>query len=268
MAFGKDIGAMGIMLAPIAFIIGSVPRAVHYKRVADYHHGMASPVFYKDSEEQWNRETRIRNWHAKMERKYRTAILLPLAWRRSRYSQAPRSELTDMGEVSSRLTPSAAWNSGRRGPGMVRDLRRNPSETPPMSTIAYRDDRDVSLEQLVSLYRANHWSSAEKGEALRAAIRGSHSVVTAWADGRLVGLGNALSDGHLVVYYPHLLVPPRVPAEGHRRGGPPAAGWLATRASTCTSWSPTGRRWASSRSAGSRGPGGTSAMWIYSGGEH
>jgi hypothetical protein len=30
-------------------------------------------------------------------------------------------------------------------------------------------------------------------------MRGSHSVVTAWAEDRLVGLGNTLSDGHLVV---------------------------------------------------------------------
>jgi GNAT superfamily N-acetyltransferase len=77
-----------------------------------------------------------------------------------------------------------------------------------MTAITYRDDRDLPLEPLVALYRANDWSSAEKGEALREAMRGSHSVVTAWAEGRLVGLGNTLSDGHLVVYYPHLLVHP------------------------------------------------------------
>ena len=73
-----------------------------------------------------------------------------------------------------------------------------------MTAITYRDDRDLPLDPLVELYRANAWSSAEKGEAMR----GSHSVVTAWAEDRLVGLGNTLSDGHLVVYYPHLLVHP------------------------------------------------------------
>ena len=77
-----------------------------------------------------------------------------------------------------------------------------------MTAITYRDDRDLPLDPLVALYRANAWSSAEKGEALREAMRGSHSVVTAWAEDRLVGLGNTLSDGHLVVYYPHLLVHP------------------------------------------------------------
>lgn len=33
-------------------------------------------------------------------------------------------------------------------------------------------------------------------------------LVTARISGKLVGLGNAISDGSLVVYYPHLLVHP------------------------------------------------------------
>jgi ribosomal protein S18 acetylase RimI-like enzyme len=32
--------------------------------------------------------------------------------------------------------------------------------------------------------------------------------------GRLVGLGNAISDGHLVVYFPHLLVHPDFQRQG------------------------------------------------------
>jgi GNAT superfamily N-acetyltransferase len=54
----------------------------------------------------------------------------------------------------------------------------------------------------------------EKPELLLKALIASHSLVTAWAGPRLVGLGNAISDGHLVVYYPHLLVDP----EDQRRG--------------------------------------------------
>ena len=49
-------------------------------------------------------------------------------------------------------------------------------------------------------------------------MRGSHSVVTAWVEDRLVGLGNTLSDGHLVVYYPHLLVHPDSAGVGSARG--------------------------------------------------
>ena len=47
-----------------------------------------------------------------------------------------------------------------------------------------------------------------------AALRGSHSLVTARLEGRLIGLGNAISDGHLVVYYPHFLVHPDFQGKG------------------------------------------------------
>jgi GNAT superfamily N-acetyltransferase len=80
--------------------------------------------------------------------------------------------------------------------------------------IRYSDNRDLRLESVIALYRANQWSSAEKPELLLKALTASHSLVTAWDGSRLVGLGNAISDGHLVVYYPHLLVDP----EYQRRG--------------------------------------------------
>src|SRR5262249_59435755 len=59
-----------------------------------------------------------------------------------------------------------------------------------------------------ALYGANGGSAADKPRELLAALAGSHSLVTAWDSERLVGIGNAISDGHLVVYYPHLLVHP------------------------------------------------------------
>ena len=46
------------------------------------------------------------------------------------------------------------------------------------------------------------------------ALKRSHSVVTAWVKSSLVGLGNALSDGNLVVYYPHMLVLPEFQGRG------------------------------------------------------
>lgn len=73
---------------------------------------------------------------------------------------------------------------------------------------------DISLsgpldrEEVIHLYRANGWSSADKPDQLMAALRNSHALVTARIGGRLVGLGNAISDGHLVVYFPHMLVDP------------------------------------------------------------
>jgi GNAT superfamily N-acetyltransferase len=68
--------------------------------------------------------------------------------------------------------------------------------------------------EVIALYRANAWSSAEKPAELLAALRGSHGLVTARVQGQLVGLANAISDGHLVAYFPHVLVLP----EFQRRG--------------------------------------------------
>jgi len=80
--------------------------------------------------------------------------------------------------------------------------------------IEYSERRDLGLDDLLALYRANEWSSAEKPELLQRALAASHRVLTAWDGSRLVGLGSAISDGYLVVYYPHLLVLP----EYQRRG--------------------------------------------------
>lgn len=66
----------------------------------------------------------------------------------------------------------------------------------------------IGEQEVLELYRLNHWSSAEKPEQLLPALRNSHTLVTVRIDGKLVGIGNAISDGHLVVYYPHMLVHP------------------------------------------------------------
>ncbi|EEF62683.1 GNAT family N-acetyltransferase [Pedosphaera parvula] len=80
--------------------------------------------------------------------------------------------------------------------------------------VHYSETREIALESILTLYRANEWSSAEKPESLRKALLASHSLVSAWDGSRLVGLGNAISDGHLVVYYPHLLVLPEYQGRG------------------------------------------------------
>ncbi len=72
----------------------------------------------------------------------------------------------------------------------------------------------IEKDEVLALYHANDWSSAKKPKELMAALRNSHSLVTARISGKLVGLGNAISDGHLVVYYPHLLVHPDFQGQG------------------------------------------------------
>jgi len=67
---------------------------------------------------------------------------------------------------------------------------------------------DINTDEVIALYKANGWSSAEKPEKLIPALNNSDALVTARISGKLVGIGNAISDGSLVVYYPHMLVHP------------------------------------------------------------
>lgn len=72
----------------------------------------------------------------------------------------------------------------------------------------------ITEDEVIEIYRANEWSSAEKPKELMAALKNSHTLVTARLSGKLIGLGNAISDGHLVVYYPHMLVHPEHHGQG------------------------------------------------------
>ena len=76
------------------------------------------------------------------------------------------------------------------------------------------ETREIPIEQIIELYKANEWSSANKPEQLYQALMHSHSLISAWDNGKLVGIGNAISDGYLVVYYPHLLVHPDYHGQG------------------------------------------------------
>ncbi|HMP30994.1 MAG TPA: GNAT family N-acetyltransferase [Saprospiraceae bacterium] len=80
--------------------------------------------------------------------------------------------------------------------------------------ITISERKDVHVEDILPLYIANQWSSAEKPDTLINALQNSHSLVTAWDEEKLVGLGNAISDGFLVVYFPHLLVMPAYHGHG------------------------------------------------------
>jgi GNAT superfamily N-acetyltransferase len=69
-------------------------------------------------------------------------------------------------------------------------------------------ENDIETDEVIDLYKTNGWSSAEKPEKLIPALKNSDSLVTARISGKLVGIGNAISDGSLVVYYPQMLVHP------------------------------------------------------------
>ena len=80
--------------------------------------------------------------------------------------------------------------------------------------ITYSATHAVPRDQILALYTANQWSSAKRPDELCKGLANSAALITAWDDDQLVGLGSALTDGHLVVYFPHLLVHP----DYHRRG--------------------------------------------------
>ena len=128
------------------------------------------------------------------------------------------------------------------------------------------DDR-IETDEVVALYRANDWSSADKPEQLLAALRNSHCLVTARVDGLLVGLGNAISDGHLVVYYPHLLVHPEFQGQGIGRQMMDALQqrYAGLHMQMLTA---DGRAISFYENLGFSRAGQTQPMWIYAGGEH
>jgi GNAT superfamily N-acetyltransferase len=83
-----------------------------------------------------------------------------------------------------------------------------------MKKIKYEYKKDIPKDLVIALYKSVEWSSAEKPDLLVKALKNSNTVVTAWDGERLVGLGNAISDGYLVVYYPHLVVHPEYQGNG------------------------------------------------------
>ena len=89
---------------------------------------------------------------------------------------------------------------------MARDVHEN--------VIRFSDDRKPTKVEVIDLYRSVGWSSADKPDALHKGLLASHSLITAWDDETLVGLGNAISDGHLVVYFPHMVVRPDYQGRG------------------------------------------------------
>jgi GNAT superfamily N-acetyltransferase len=75
-------------------------------------------------------------------------------------------------------------------------------------------DDTIETPEVIEIYKANDWSSADRPAELINALRNSHSLVTARENGKLVGIANAISDGYLVVYYPHMLVHPDYHGQG------------------------------------------------------
>jgi len=133
--------------------------------------------------------------------------------------------------------------------------------------VEIKETKEINKEKIIKLYKANKWSSAEKPDLLYKALMNSDSLITAWNGNRLVGLGNAISDGYLVVYYPHLLVHPDYQGKGIGR-------MIVDRfqkkygnfhQQTLTA---DGKAIDFYRKCGFEKAGSTQSMWIYQGDEH
>ncbi len=133
--------------------------------------------------------------------------------------------------------------------------------------IEIKEIKEINKDEIIELYRANKWSSAEKPDLLYKALINSDSLITAWDENRLVGLGNAISDGYLVVYYPHLLVHPDYQGKGIGRKivnkFQKKYGNFHQQVLTAD-----GKAIDFYRKCGFEKAGSTQSMWIYQGDEH
>ncbi len=80
--------------------------------------------------------------------------------------------------------------------------------------VIYQSDDELKEDEVLELYRSVDWAAAEKPRELMLSLRNSPTLITVRVDGRLVGLGNAISDGYLVAYYSHLVVHPEFQSKG------------------------------------------------------
>lgn len=134
-------------------------------------------------------------------------------------------------------------------------------------TIEYSDRKDLPAEDVLALYRANHWSSADKPAKLLQGLQNCHTVVSAWDGPLLVGLASALSDGCLVAYYSHVLV---LPARRRQGVGRQLVQQLLQRYAGFHQQVLIADQDAQEffQSLGFERAGSTQAMWIFDGDEH
>lgn len=74
--------------------------------------------------------------------------------------------------------------------------------------IEYRDTKEFSATELERLFLSVGWESGKYPEKLREAMLHSSQVISAWENGRLVGLIRGLDDGVTVGFIHYFLVDP------------------------------------------------------------
>lgn len=80
--------------------------------------------------------------------------------------------------------------------------------------ITYSTERNFTAEQLGGLFQSVGWLSGKYPVKLKKALDNCETVITAWDDGQLAGLINAIDDGALTAYVHYLCVAPDYQAKG------------------------------------------------------
>lgn len=83
-----------------------------------------------------------------------------------------------------------------------------------MSEIIYTEEKKFTKSEVEELFLSVGWVSGKYPERLYRALLGSSTVITAWVDGRLVGLARALDDGAMLAYLHYILVAPAFQGRG------------------------------------------------------
>lgn len=74
--------------------------------------------------------------------------------------------------------------------------------------IEYKENVIPNQKDILELYKSVNWGHANCPNSTFQSIKCSSYVVTAWKDSILIGLGRAISDGYITVYFPDLLIKP------------------------------------------------------------
>ena len=74
--------------------------------------------------------------------------------------------------------------------------------------IEYRETKEFTKSELQRLFLSVQWESANYPDKLVVAMKNSSHVISAWDEGKLVGLVRALDDGETVAFLHYLLVDP------------------------------------------------------------
>jgi len=81
-------------------------------------------------------------------------------------------------------------------------------------SIQYKNTKCFQSGELQKLFLSVQWESGQHPEKLVVAMENSSTVFSAWDNGQLIGLINALDDSSMTVYIHFLLVQPEYQGKG------------------------------------------------------